>query len=196
MKKEILTISREYASGGRSIGKLTAGKLGIAFYDTEIVKEVVKKTGLSEATIKNTEQRVTNSFLFNIAMGVDAGMNYMQQIYYAEKDIILEKAAAGPCVIVGRSADFILKSGVGSLRAFIYSELEKRMKYAVETYGVEASDARAAITRSDRERTLHSKSFTGLTWGERVNYDVMLNSGALGLEKCSDILAALYRAQN
>lgn len=195
MKKEIITISREYCSGGGTIGKKTAEKLGIPFYDTEIIKETIKRTGLSEKTIQDAEQRVTNSFLFNIAMGVNAGINYIEKIYFAEKDIILEKASEGPCVIVGRSADFILKDNFPAIRAFIYADKKVRIEYAKEQFQMEPAAAKAAIERSDKERALHSKNFHDKAWGERQNYDILLNSGALGLETCSDILVKLYQEQ-
>lgn len=195
MKKEIITISREYCSGGRTIGQKTAEKLDIPFYDTEIIKETIKRTGLSEKTIENAEQRVTNSFLFNIAMGVNSGINYIEKIYLAEKDIILEKASKGPCIIVGRCADFILKDNFPSLRVFIYSDKKTRMDYAVKHFGVEPANARSVIERSDKERALHSKNFHDKNWGERENYDIMLNSGVLGFDACSDILVKLYQTQ-
>lgn len=196
MKKEIITISREYASGGRTIGKMTAEKLDIPFYDTEIIKETMKKTGLSEDVIKSTEQRVTNSFMFNIAMGIDTELNYMKKIYFAEKEVILEKVANGPCVIVGRSANFILKSEIIALRAFIYSDKKSRTNYAIQNYKVSQSEAKSLIERSDKERSLHSKSFHDEVWGDRKNYDILLNSGVLGLEECSDIIVKLYQYWN
>lgn len=192
MESKIVTISREYASGGRTIGRKTAQKLGIPFYDTEIIRETMKKTGLSEEMIQSAEQRVTSSFLFNIAMGVDVGRNYMQKIHFAERDVILEKIAQGPCVIVGRSANFILQNKVPALRAYIYSDMDRRVAYAVEHYGVDSSEARAMILRSDKDRSLYSRSFYDEEWGERTNYDIMLNSAIFGVDGCVELLIKAY----
>lgn len=192
MKTKIITISREYASGGGSIGKMTAEKLDIPCYDTEIIKETMKKTGISEAMIESTEQRVTSSFLFNLAMGVAAERNYMEQIYQAEKEIILEKVSKGPCVIVGRAANFIKKNEIASINAFIYSDLKHRMEYAVKNLNIDEKNVRAVIEKSDKERSLFSRSYYDREWGEKGNYDIMLNTGVLGMEKSSDILVNLY----
>lgn len=193
MESKIITISREYASGGRTIGRKTAEQLGIPFYDTEIIRETMKKTGLSEELIQNAEQRVTSSFLFNIAMGVDVGRNYMQKIHFAEKEVILEKGAEGPCVIVGRSANFILQNKVPALRAYIYSDVDSRIDYAVKHYGIDVSEAHSMILRSDKDRSLYSKSFYDEEWGERTNYDLMLNSAALGIDGCVDLIIKAYQ---
>lgn len=193
MKTKIITISREYASGGGSIGKMTAEKLDIPCYDTEIIKETMKKTGISEAMIESTEQRVTSSFLFNLAMGVAAERNYMEQIYQAEKEIILEKVSQGPCVIVGRAANFIKKNEIDSINAFIYSDLKHRMEYAVKNLNIDEKNVRAVIEKSDKERSLFSRSYYDREWGEKGNYDIMLNTGVLGMEKSSDILVNLYK---
>lgn len=193
MKTKIITISREYASGGGSIGKMTAQKLDIPCYDTEIIKETMKKTGISEAMIESTEQRVTSSFLFNLAMGVAAERNYMEQIYQAEKEIILEKVSQGPCVIVGRAANFIKKNEIASINAFIYSDLKHRMEYAVKNLNIDEKNVRAVIEKSDKERSLFSRSYYDREWGEKGNYDIMLNTGVLGMEKSSDILVNLYK---
>lgn len=193
MKTKIITISREYASGGGSIGKMTAQKLDIPCYDTEIIKETMKKTGISEAMIESTEQRVTSSFLFNLAMGVAAERNYMEQIYQAEKEIILDKVSQGPCVIVGRAANFIKKNEIASINAFIYSDLKHRMEYAVKNLNIDEKNVRAVIEKSDKERSLFSRSYYDREWGEKGNYDIMLNTGVLGMEKSSDILVNLYK---
>lgn len=195
MQPKIITISREYGSGGRDIGRRVADALDIPFYDSEIIRETMKKTGLPEEVIRNAEQRVTSSFLFNIAMGVDVTRNYMQQIHIAEKEVILEKIAQGSCVIVGRSANFILKNKVPAVRAFIYADMDSRMKYATEHYGIDAQDVQSVILRSDSQRSLYSKNFYDEDWGERTNYDMMLNSALLGIDGCTDLILAAYKRE-
>lgn len=186
MQSKIITISREYASGGRTIGRKVAEALNIPFYDTEIIRETMVKTGLDEALIRSAEQRVTNSFLFNIAMGVDPSRNYIQKIHNAEKEIIMEKIDEGPCVIIGRSANFILNHKVPALQVFIYSDEKTRVKYAIENYGIDENEALSLILQSDRERHLYSKNFYDEDWGCRTNYDMMLNSAMLGIDGCVD----------
>ncbi|MCD7981659.1 MAG: cytidylate kinase-like family protein [Clostridiales bacterium] len=195
MQDKIITISREYGSGGRDVGRRVAEALHIPFYDSEIIRETMKKTGLPEEVIRSAEQRVTSSFLFNIAMGVDVTRNYMQQIHAAEKEVILEKVSEGPCVIVGRSANFILRNRVPAVRAFIYADMDSRMKYAAEHYGIDVKDVQSVILRSDNERSLYSKNFYNEDWGERTNYDMMLNSALLGIDGCADQIITAYRRE-
>ncbi|MCC8080883.1 MAG: cytidylate kinase-like family protein [Lachnospiraceae bacterium] len=196
MQPKIITISREYGSGGRDIGRRVAETLHIPFYDSEIIRETMKKTGLPEEVIQSAEQRVTSSFLFNIAMGVDITRNYIQQIHVAEKEVILEKIAEGSCVIVGRSANFILQNKVPSVRAFIYADMDSRMKYASEHYGIDVKNVHSVITRSDSERSLYSKNFYNEDWGERTNYDMLLNSALLGIDGCVDLIITAYRKES
>lgn len=130
---KIITISRQYGSGGRLIGEMVSKQLNIPFYDSKIIRETMKKTGFTENMIKSTEQRVTNSFLFNLAMGVDESHNHMKIIEQAEHDVIQNLAKQGPCVIIGRSANFIL-SEKDTLNVFIYSDINDRITYATEHY--------------------------------------------------------------
>lgn len=184
---KVITISRQYASGGRTIGKMVAQELGIPLYDSEIIKDTMKKTGLSSDMIEAAEQRVTNSFLFNLAMGVDDAHNQMKQIEKAEHEIIQEYVKKGPCVIVGRSANFVLEEK-DSVNAYIYSSVNDRIKYAVEHYDIDEKQAKLMIEKTDRERKMHAMSFYGKEWGSKNNYDLLLNSGRLGIEKCVELI--------
>ena len=185
--KKVITISRQYASGGRTIGKMAAKELDIPLYDSEIIKDTMKKTGLSADMVEAMEQRVTNSFLFNLVMGVDDVHNNLKQIEKAEHEIIQNYVKKGPCVIVGRSANFIL--GVeDSLNVFIYSDTKDRISYAVKNYNVDEKQAKSMIEKSDRERKMHALSFYNNEWGNKNNYDLMLNSGKLGIEKCVELI--------
>lgn len=125
-------------------------------------------------------------------MGVNSERNYFEQIYKAEREIILEKARRGPCVIVGRGADHVVEEKMPTLRAFIYASRKNRIRRAIENYGLDEDKARREIDRMDRERSIHMKTFTGLNWGERINYDIMLNAGFLGEDACSRILEQAY----
>lgn len=187
--KKIITISRQYASGGRTIGKMVAETLNIPLYDSKIIQDTMKKTGFSEEIVEATEQRVTNSFLFNLAMGVDDAHNHMKQIEKVEHEMIQDYVKKGPCVIVGRSANFLLEEK-DSLHVFIYSDKKDRILYATNQYEVDEKQAKQMIERTDHERKIHALSFYGKEWGSKDNYDLLLNSGRLGIERCVELIVA------
>lgn len=193
MQKLIITVSREWASGGHSVAELTADKLQIPCYDTQIIQETAKRTGLDSELVKNAEQKISGSFLYNFVRGVNSDRNYFEQIYKTEKEIILEWASKGSCVVVGRGADHIVENKFPTLRVFIYSNMKRRIRHAVENYGIREDKAKDEILRMDKERSIHMKTFTGLNWGDRINYDIMLNAGYLGEEECSNIIVKAYR---
>lgn len=196
--KKIITVSRELGSGGRTIGKQVAEKMGIPLIDREIIDEAAKASGFSADFIGKTEQRMTNSLLYNIAMGTGYGINIMAgnmhenlslnaQVYLAQQKVI-KKYAENSCVIVGRCADYILKDLDSVLRCFVYSDVESRVKRAVTEYGMDMGTAREEIHRSDKRRANHYNVFTDQKWGDRRNYDLMINSGRLGIELASEMI--------
>ncbi len=198
MKKQIITIGRELGSGGRTIGKSVAKKLGINYYDYEIIDETAKKTGFSIDFVKESEQRVTNSFLYNLAMGTSYGIhapyykgdgiNLETQLYIVQQNVIKEMANRGSCVIVGRCADYILKDYENLFRVFIYADKKIREKHIIENYGYKPETAAKELKKADKRRGAHYYKFTDRHWGDRQNYDLMLNSGIIGYEKCVDII--------
>ena len=200
--KNIITIGRELGSGGRTIGKMVASKLGISYYDRELIDAAAKKSGLSADFVETTEQKITNSLLYNLAMGTGYGYGILngadtqtlplaEQVYIAQKDVIREYAEKGSCVIVGRCADQILSGRDDVLRVFIYASPDKRVERSVKEYGMAESTALKEIKRSDKERSLHYNEFTEKIWGERHNYDLLLNSGVLGFENCVKIICSV-----
>ncbi len=200
--KKIITIGRELGSGGRTIGKKVANKLGIPYYDHELIDAAAKKSGLSADFVETTEQKITNSLLYNLAMGTGYGYGILkgadtqtlpltEQIYIAQKDVIREYADKGRCVIVGRCADHILSDRDDVLRVFIYAAPDKRAERGITEYGMTESTAMKEIKRSDKERSLHYNEFTENIWGERHNYDLLLNSGVLGFENCVKIICSM-----
>ena len=202
MKKTIITIGRELGSGGRTIGKMVAEKLNIPYYDRELIDKAAGESGLSTNFVENNDQRVTNSFLYNVAMGTSYGYGILQganpqtlplgeQVYIAQQKVIEEYANKGSCVIVGRCADQILAGRYNLLRVFIYSDMEKRKERGVKEYGMSQATVARDIKKSDKERSQHYNMFTDQIWGERHNYDLMLNSGKLGFQKCVDIICQM-----
>jgi CMP/dCMP kinase len=199
--KKIITIGRELGSGGRTIGKMVANKLGIPYYDRELIDAAADKSGLSKTMIETTEQKITNSLLYNIAMGTFQGYGILkdadkgtlplsEQVYVAQKEVIEGYANEGSCVIVGRCADQILSARDDVLKVFIYADLDKRVEKSIKDYGFAKDEARKKVKTSDKERARHYNSFTEKTWGDRHNYDLLLDSGKLGLEKCVEIICS------
>ena len=199
MGKKIITISREYGSGGRQVGLTVAKKLGMEFYDKELIDAAAKEIGFPTEMIADREQRLTNSLLSNFAMGTLYGIAYprepkvselplTEQIYQAQKKAIEEAAKRGSCIFVGRCADYILKSRPDVLRVFIYADRDIRKRRAIEEYGEIEEYIDEFMYQTDKRRRIHYENYTNQKWGSRENYDLMLNSGDLGLDKCVELL--------
>lgn len=200
--KKIITIGRELGSGGRTIGKMTANKLGIPYYDRELIDAAAEKSGLSVDFVETSEQRVTNSLLYNLVMGGSYGYGILksadtqtlplaEQVFIAQKAAITEYADKGGCVIVGRCADQVLAERDDVLRVFLYADPEKRAQRGVKEYGMTKDTVFKEMQRSDKERSRHYNDFTGKHWGDRHNYDLLLNSGVLGFENCAKIICSM-----
>ncbi|MCD8021878.1 MAG: cytidylate kinase-like family protein [Lachnospiraceae bacterium] len=200
--KHIITISRELGSGGRTIGKLVADINNIPFYYRELIDEAAKVSGVPAEFIEKSDQKITSSFLYNLAMGTSYGYGMLEeashqplplttQIFCAQEEIIRDYANSGSCVIVGRCADYILRDRKDVLRVFIYADMEKRIEHSVKEYGMPKASAREEIARSDRERARHYNMFTEKKWGDRANYDILLDSGTLGYENCAQIICSI-----
>ena len=185
----IITIAREYGSGGRYIGRLVADKLGIKFYDKDLVTELSKQTGLSEEYIENNEQKrnsldaLNNGYYFNLSNSDD--------LFVKESELIKELAEKESCVIIGRCSDFILKDKENVINIFVYSNMENKVKRAVEKYGISEKDAEKEIKNIDKMRSNHYKHYTGKKWGENSNYDMCINSDAFGVEKSADLICEM-----
>ena len=199
MGKKIITISREYGSGGRQVGLTVAKKLGMEFYDKELIDAAAKESGFPTEMIADREQRLTNSLLYNFAMGTLYGIAYprepkvselplTEQIYQAQKKAIEEAAKRGSCIFVGRCADYILKSRPDVPRVFIYADRDIRKRRAIEEYGEIEEYIDEFMYQTDKRRRIHYENYTNQKWGSRENYDLMLNSGDLGLDKCVELL--------
>ena len=197
---KVITIGREYGSGGRTIGKLVAAKLGIPYYDRELIDEAAKHSGLAVEAIEENDQIVTRSFLYDLAIGTSYGyvnqsgipLDLNTQVYLAQRDAIL-KFAEQPCVIVGRCADYILRERKDLLRVFIYADKKARIDRIVSEYGEDGSKAEKLLTQSDKRRARHYEEFTDSIWGARRNYDVLLNSASLGIEQTADVICAMAK---
>lgn len=193
MINRIITISREFGSGGHEIGERLAQRLGIPFYDREIIDKAAEQTGLSAEFIAEHEQRYTSSLLFNLAMG-----NYSRtgelplhdQIDIVEAEIIRNFAKEGPCVIVGRCADYVLEDDFDCLNVFVYCSDTAKLERVMDKYGYDAKKAEKTIKENNRMRSKHYNFFTGRIWGDRRNYDLLINSEKYSVEDSIELIVS------
>lgn len=195
MAKRIITISREFGSGGRFIGEETAKKLGIAFYDREIIAKVADDLGLSEKYVADRGEYAPSKNIFSYAfIGRDInGNSIADQIYSYQQKIIKELAAKEPCVIVGRSADYILSGRDDVLNVFIQGNKADKIVRIKEIYSKSDDEAAKMIKDTDKKRSVNYRYCTDQEWGSRKNYDIVLNSSTLGYDNCIDVISRLYR---
>lgn len=192
--KNIITISREFGSGGHSIGKLVAEKLAYRFYDRALVDQVAERSGFSpEFILENGEYAsARSSLLFALAAaGQYSGLSMQDRLYIEQAKIIEEFADTGRCVIVGRCADYILHDRTDCLHVFICADMESRAKRIVERYGQNEKPPEKRLTEKDQKRKVYYKNYTGRVWGQAQNYDLCLNSGVLGVETCAELIAQI-----
>ena len=186
-RKLVITLSREFGSGGHKIGELLAKELNVPFYDKKIIDKAAEKTGLTADFIAEHEQRYTSSLMFNLAMG-----NYSRtgelplhdKIDIVESDIIRDYASQGSCVIIGRCADYVLENDFDCLNVFIYADDIKKIERIVNKYDLEPKKAEKLVKETNRSRSKHYNYFSGKIWGDRRNYDLMLNSSTFTPEEC------------
>ena len=199
----IITIGREYGSGGREIGQAVAKALGIAFYDKELISLAAKKSGLSDEFIANNEQRMRGSFMLNLAAasaysgGFFSSQNLplSESIFISQAQVIRDIAAKERAVIVGRCADYVLAGRKNTVNIFIHAPKEDRVRRIMALYELSEADALKAIARSDKERGNHYFRYTDMKWGKAQNYDICINSALMGVEKTVEMLADLAQIE-
>lgn len=187
---KIITISREFGSGGRTIGKNLAQKLGVPCYDSEIIEKVAVESGFAEEYIKEKGEYTQPSLLMGLLnnRAIYTGPSNEDKIWLIQCRVIKELAEKGPCVIVGRCADYILRGRDDVMKVFVYADFEARAKRIVEVYG-EMEDAPAKRLREkDKRRAAYYQHYTDMNWGAVRNYDVCLDSSFIGIDECVDIL--------
>lgn len=195
--KKIITITRQYGSGGHDIGKLLADRLGIPFYDKELISLAAKESGISTEAFAQADEKMTNSLLYTLSTGLynygsgfsamgDLPMN--DRLYILQHKIIKEKAEKETFVVVGRCADYILKEFDNVVKVFIYADLEVRAKRAVERRGIEPSRARQAVSKADKNRANYYSFYSGQKWGAAENYDLCINSTCLTVQQAADLI--------
>ena len=192
MENRIITISREFGSGGRTIGKMVAEKLGIPCYDAEIIQKMADETGFAPDYVKEAGEYSPGSFLSAAFSNRMFGPTNEDILWQHQYRVITELAEKGPCVIVGRGADYILEDKADCLKVFIHADLEFRAKRIVEVYGERAESPEERIKDKDKRRAAYHRFYTNMKWGYAQNYDLTLNSGVLGIDNCVDIITKLF----
>lgn len=199
MKLQIITISREFGSGGRTIGKKVAEQLQIAYYDEEIVSEIAKESGLAESFVKEQGEYANTSshFLFNFNnWGNGMTSTLSDRLYVLQRNLICELAEKGPCVIVGRCADYVLRERRDCLNVFVHADMEFRADRIVRLYGEKVDAPQKRLEEKDKKRSTYYKYYTNRTWGKAQNYHLCLDSGMLGIEHCVQIICDVVNEKN
>lgn len=190
MAKRIITISREFGSGGRFIGEEVAKKLGIAYYDKNIIGQIAEKSGLSPEYIQENAELSPKKGLFAYAFsGRDiTGKSVEDMVYEAQRNIILELAEKEPCVIIGRNANYILKDRDDVLNVFIHGDMLEKIKRITGLYNVKEKEAVKMMADTDKRRRTNYNFYTDQNWGKASNYTLCLNSSQLGYDRCEMII--------
>ena len=188
MEKRIITISREFGSGGRTIGKLVAEHLGIQCYDAELIQKLAAESGFDESYVKEAGEYTPGGFLASAFTNRSFGPTNEDLLWKLQYRIIRELAEKEPCVIVGRCADFILKDQPDCLHIFIHSDMAHRAARVRERYGETSKPMEKRLQEKDSKRKVYYEHYTNRNWGEAENYDVCLDSGTLGVDKCVEIV--------
>ena len=192
MKKNIITISRQFGSGGRTVGRQLAERLNIPFYDRELVKQVAEETGFDTKFIEENGEFSSSKSIFSFAVSqgvpcMQNGLSVSDFIFCMQRQVIL-KLAEKPCVIVGRGADYILRDRDDVFDVFIHASMENRADRIVRLYGESEKKPEQRLADKDKKRKIYYKHYTDREWGDAKNYDMCLDSGRIGIDKCVDLL--------
>lgn len=195
MEPMVITMAREYASGGSEIAELVAKKLGVPLYNKELITLAAKKSGLTEEAIAASENQRSGSLIYSLYM-MGNTLPLADQVYILQSNVIKELAAQGPCVILGRCADYVLRERANVLRTFVFAPLEQRIAAAKARTAEPKRDDRlweSTLAKHDRARASYYNYYTENRWGEAKNYDLCLNA-ALGQEACADLIVQAAKA--
>lgn len=202
-KKIIITIARQYGSGGREIGELVAKKLGIPIYDKELITEAATRGSLDETVTKMADESAANSLLYTLAMGSNVlgttmhfgyKMPLTDKLFLLQSEVIKEYAAASSCVVIGRCADYVLRDEENLLRVFIYGDLEHRQARIAERHPeIKSSQIVDVINKTDKRRASYYNFYTGNKWGKFDNYDMAINSSTLGIEASANLIVSCVK---
>lgn len=191
--KKVITISREFGSGGRTVGRMVAEKLGYKFYDKELIEKVSGESGFAQQYIEELGEHAPGKNFFSYAfVGRDStGMSHNDYLWIAQRKVIMELAEKGNCVIVGRCSDYLLKDRKDCLNVFIHAAPEKRAERIVQVYGENDRKPMQRLEDKDKKRKLNYRYYTDREWGRSQNYHISLDSGEFGIEYCAELIAFL-----
>lgn len=194
----VITIAREYGSGGHLLGEMLSKELGIKLYDKEFIHMAAQRSGMNEQYIAHNEQSIPSFWLKcilskNSEQPLESSLSSDDVLFVAESKIVQELAEKGPCIIVGRCADYILKDNPKAIKIFCYADEASAIKRCTEEYGLKEEEARKAIRTVNRNRIHHYEYYTGEKWGEPHHYHLMLNTGSIGLETACQLIKDIYR---
>lgn len=198
----VVTIARQYGSGGKEIGKILAQDLGIKFYDKELINIAAKESGVSPEIFEKVDEKAANSLLYALSIGAAASVNseyglspqlpMNDRLFLLQHDII-RKVSANPCVIVGRCADYVLSDRNDCVKLFIYADMQKRIKYAVDVYNISPDKAQSVIQKVDKSRANYYNYYSTNKWGNPNNYNLCINSGELGVSRSAELIEYYLR---
>ena len=197
MEKKIITISREFGSGGRTMGRKIAEKLGIPFYDKELVDQIAVESGFAPKFVEEHGEHSPSGSFFSYAFapqgvpGIMNGLSTADFLWNIQCNVILQLADQGPCVIVGRNADYILKDREDALHVYTHADMAFRAERIVKKYGESDKSPEARLNEKDKRRRVNYQHYTGRTWGMSQNYDLCLDTGKLGIDLCADIICGI-----
>lgn len=194
---KIITISRQFGSGGREIAEKLSEKLGIKFYDKELISMAAKESGVHPEVFESVDEKATNSLLYSLSMGMYSfgnnfspldGMPINDKLYLLQHKIIKQVADEGPCVIVGRCADYVLRDRKDVVKVFIYADMDFRIKRAVDTKDIKESKAEQVILKTDKSRANYYNFYSGKKWGLTESYDLCINRSSLTADQTVDVI--------
>lgn len=199
MEKKIITISREFGSGGRTIGREVANRLGIPFYDKELVDKIALESGFAPKFVEEHgehapgKSRLSYAFAHQGVPGIMNGLSTADFLWSIQCSTIMQLAEEGPSVIVGRNADYILKDRKDCLHVFIHADDDFRADRIVRLYGESEKSPETRLAEKDKRRQINYHHYTGQTWGMAQNYDLCLNSSHLGIDQCVEIILSMVK---
>ncbi len=188
----VITLSRQYGSGGRRIGQELADALGVPYYDNELITLAAQESGFDQKMFEDADKAAYSSLLFSLSMYGGSGGNFSMplpdRVYLIQSDLIRKLAAEGPCVIVGRCADYVLRREKNRLAVYLHAPRADRLRRAVDEYGDDLSTASEKMAKIDKKRGVYYSHYTGESWGAATNYDLVLNTSRFGIEGTVELI--------
>ena len=188
MKNRIITISREFGSDGRTIGKKVAEQLRIPCYDSELIQKIAQESGFTESYVRNADESASSGFLGSAFSSRTFGPTNEDYLWSIQQKVILDLAEKGPCVIVGRCADYVLRENKNCLHVYVYANHFTRMDRIIKQYGVDPAKAADTLVKQDKQRANYYNFYSNQKWGNPENYDLLVDSSAFGIENSIDLI--------